>query len=82
VRCRRQGSIENWSSFCVLLLSAASFVGFKFVSVLARGDALGGQVAALRLGANAVIANHPAVVEEGEALTVGGGFVALAEQGV
>ena len=52
------------------------------MGVLARGDALGGQVAALRLGADAVIANHPAVVQEGEALTVGGGFVALAEEGV
>ena len=52
------------------------------MGVLARGDALGGQVAALRLGADAVVANHPAVVEECEALTVGGGLVALAEEGV
>ena len=52
------------------------------MGVLARGDALRGQVAALRLGADAVIAHNPTVVQEGEALTVGGGFVALAEEGV
>ena len=52
------------------------------MGVLARADALCGQITSLRFGADAVIADDPAVVQEGEALTVGGGFVRLTQEGV